>query len=329
MPKILECELCPRHCRLKEGERGNCRVRVHLNGKLFSLSYGNPCSVHVDPIEKKPMFHMLPGSGSFSIATAGCNLHCKYCQNWQISQRPPEETDNIDLPPNAVVESALKNRCQSIAYTYSDPIIFYEYTYDTAKIAHEQGLMNVLVTAGYFEKKPLYDICPLIDGANVDIKGMTEEFYRDMSEATLQPVLDTVMIMKEQGVHVEITNLIVPTWNDKDQDIRDLCRWMMKNPGPDMPLHFSRFYPMHKLKNLPPTPLSTILRAGEIAKEEGLNYVYVGNLPEHPETNTYCPRDNQLLIRRMGYMILENNLKDGRCPVCQDKIPGIWKSKNS
>jgi len=325
MPTIIECELCPRHCRLKEGERGDCRVRVHLDGKLFSLVYGKPCAVHVDPIEKKPLHHVLPGSLSFSLATAGCNLHCKYCQNWEISQRPPEETENIDLPPEAVVENALKYNCQSIAYTYSDPIIFYEYLLDTARLAKPRQLLNVMVTAGYIEPKPLAGLAGLVDAAHIDFKGITDEFYQNMSRATIKPVQNCILQMQKQGTFVEITHLIVPTWNDSEKDLRALCRWVVENAGPDMPMHFLRFHPMHQLRNLPPTPLETVDLAWKIALQEGVHYPYVGNIAGHPGNNTYCPRDKKLLIRRDGLTVVENNIKDGTCPYCGLKIPGIWK----
>jgi len=324
MNKIIECTLCPRHCRLAPGERGNCRVRINLDGKLQTLVYGNPCSAHVDPIEKKPLFHFLPGKGAFSIATAGCNLHCKYCQNWQISQRTPEELNNYDMPPQEVVSSAIKNRCSIIAYTYTDPIVFYEYTYDTSVLAKKRGLKNVLVTAGYIEQKPLLDLCPVIDAANVDLKGITDEYYRRMSEGTLKPVLDCLMTMQKKGVYVEITNLVVPTWNDKEKDFRNLCRWIVRNMGKDVPVHFSKFWPMHKLKNLPPTPVKTLTMAWETAKSEGLRFAYVGNIPGHIGNNTYCPVDNKLLIKRRGYQILENHIEDGKCKFCKTKIPGVW-----
>ncbi len=325
MPKTIECQLCPRACLLTEGQRGDCRVRIHLDGKLQTLVYGTPCSVHIDPIENKPLFHVLPRTGTLSIATAGCNLHCKFCQNWQISQRPPEETHNYDLPPARVVEAALKAKTQSISYTYSDPIIFYEYVYDTARLAHQKNLLNIMVTAGYINEKPLLDICPYIDAVNVDLKGITEEYYQNMSSATLAPVQKAIKIMRREGVWVELTNLVVPTWNDQQKDIRALCRWITDNLGPDVPLHFSRFWPMHQLKNLPPTPPETLNMAWEIAKKEGLNYTYVGNMPGHPGNNTYCPVDKKLLIKRIGYQILENNIIDGKCRFCQTKIPGIWK----
>jgi len=322
--KIVECQLCPRHCRLEEGQRGECGVRIHLDGQMKTLAYGNPCAVHVDPIEKKPLFHVLPSSGSFSIATAGCNLHCKYCQNWQISQRRPEETHNTDLPPEKVVSQALHNHCRSIAYTYSDPIIFYEYMLDTAKIAKQKRLLNVMITAGYIEPEPLLELCPYMDAFNVDLKGITEEFYRKMSEATLAPVLTAISLLRREKKWVELTNLIVPKWNDQDSDIRNLCRWIVENVGPDVPLHFSRFWPMHQLKNLPPTPESTLSRAREIALAEGIRYCYVGNIPRHEGNHTYCPRDHKVLIKRIGYKILENHIVDGKCEFCGEPIPGIW-----
>ncbi|HLF18430.1 MAG TPA: AmmeMemoRadiSam system radical SAM enzyme [Candidatus Omnitrophota bacterium] len=324
MLPIVECRLCHHHCRLNEGERGQCRVRINLDGKLFSLVYGKPCSVHIDPIEKKPLYHVLPASASFSLATAGCNLRCKFCQNWQISQSLPEETENIELPPESVVQEALKNHCRSIAYTYSDPVIFYEYMLDTAKLAKQNGLINIFRTAAFIEEEPLLELCPFIQTASVDLKGITEEYYEKMCAAKLEPVLKAIKIMHQQGVWIELTNLVVPTWNDREKDIGDLCLWIKENLGPDVPLHFSRFWPMHQLKSLPPTPEKTLTRAREIGLKEGLHYVYVGNIPEHEGNNTYCPKDGKLLIRRIGYSILENNIIDGQCKFCGTNIPGLW-----
>ncbi len=325
MSRMVECQLCPRHCRLTEGQRGDCRVRVNLGGKLQTLAYGNPCAVHVDPIEKKPLYHVLPGSQSFSIATAGCNLHCKYCQNWQISQRPPEETENIDLPPRAVVSTALNYNCRSIAYTYSDPVIFYEYMMDSGKLAHQHDLLNLMVTAGYIEETPLRELLPVVDAANIDLKGITDDYYARMSRGTLAPVQRCIEVMKENKVWVELTNLIVPGWNDREKDIRPLCQWIMDHVGPDVPLHFSRFYPMHQLKNLPATPAQTLITARHIAKDVGLHHVYIGNVATEEGNNTYCPVDGKVVIRRIGYRIVENNLQDGKCKYCQTEIPGYWK----
>lgn len=321
----VECVLCPRHCKIAEGKRGDCRVRTNVNGKLFSLVYGTPCAAHIDPIEKKPFFHILPGSRSFSIATAGCNLHCLYCQNWEISQSSPEDTRNVQMPPEEVVKQALANQCRSIAYTYSDPVVFYEYMLDTCRIAKDKGLLNTPVTAGYIETQPLKELAAVLHAAKIDLKGITEEFYRKMSKVSLAPVLRTITTLKELGVWVEITNLIIPTWNDSDQDLLTLIRWVKANCGKDTPIHFSRFWPMHKLNNLPPTPESTINRAWEMAKAEGLHYAYVGNIPGHPGDNTICPSCGNVVIKRHGFQILQNNITKGSCSFCQQKLPGIWE----
>ncbi|HNV23444.1 MAG TPA: AmmeMemoRadiSam system radical SAM enzyme [Candidatus Omnitrophota bacterium] len=320
----VQCQLCPRHCRLKNGERGFCRVRINIDGKLQTLVYGNPCSINIDPIEKKPFYHVLPGSGTFSLATAGCNLRCKYCQNWQISQYPPEDLQNYKLSPEEIVHDALKNKCQSIAYTYTDPVIFYEYVLDTAKIARKNGLLNILVSAGYIEQAPLIELCENVDAIKIDFKGITEEFYRDMCSATLKPVLEAITTIKKQDVWLELTNLVVPTWNDDEKDLRALCRWTIDNVGTNVPMHFSRFWPTHQLKNLPPTPEKTIIRARQIALDEGIFFAYTGNIMDNEGNNTYCPNDKKLLVRRQGYLVLENNIVDGKCKFCQTKIPGIW-----
>ncbi|MDP8212593.1 MAG: AmmeMemoRadiSam system radical SAM enzyme [Candidatus Zapsychrus exili] len=320
----VQCELCPRRCRLKNGERGNCRVRINLDGELKSLVYGNPCSIHVDPIEKKPLYHFLPTSTALSIATAGCNLHCKYCQNWQISQRPPEELQNEKLSTKDVVDAALKNNCKSIAYTYSDPVVFYEYTLETSKVARQYNIKNVLVTAAYINEKPLLELCKYTDAANIDLKGITEEYYKNMSEATLAPVLAAIKIMQKQGIWIELTNLIVPTFNDNEKDIANLCKWIIDNVGPDVPLHFSRFWPMHKLKNLFPTPVETLTLARDIAKQIGINHVYIGNVGGEAGNDTHCPQCKKTLIKRRGYMILENNITNNQCKFCKNNIAGIW-----
>ncbi len=323
--KKVECLLCPHHCQLAEGQRGNCKVRTNVDGKLFSLVYGNPCTVHVDPIEKKPFFHIVPGSPAFSLATAGCNLHCLYCQNWEISQSEPEKTHNTPLSPQEVVAHALAAGCRSIAYTYAEPIVFYEYTYDTCRLAKDSGLLNALVTAGYIEQKPLKELCSVVQAATVTLKGITDDFYRRMCGGTLKPVQDCIVTMKKMGLWVEIIHLIVPTWNDSDSDIRTLTRWVKNNCGVETPVHFSRFWPMHKLQNLPPTPEQTLTRAWEIAKAEGMHFVYVGNMPSHPGNNTYCPSCQDLAIERHGYEIIRNQAPKGICKKCNHQLPGIWQ----
>lgn len=320
----VQCDLCPRECVIPPDGRGNCRVRYNQEGKLISLVYGKPCAVHIDPIEKKPMNHFLPGTSSFSIATAGCNLHCKFCQNWNISQRSPEETQNYDLPPEAVVSQAVKNKCRSIAYTYTDPVIFFEYAHDTAKIARKKGVNNVWVTAAYIQQEPLLQACKYIDGANVDLKG-DDAYYRSVAFGRLKPVQDAIKTMVKEGVIVELTNLVVPTLNDGMSDVKNLVGWVLDNVGPDIPIHFSRFTPMYKLAHLYPTPKETLFEAAETATKMGAHYVYVGNLPPNKWENTRCPGCKKEIIKRRGYRILENLVgPDGRCDFCKTKIYGKW-----
>jgi pyruvate formate lyase activating enzyme len=322
----VECLLCPKRCQLVEGQRGDCRVRINLDGKLMSLIYGKVCAAHVDPIEKKPLFHVLPASKAFSIATAGCNLHCKFCQNWQISQREPEETGNQDLSPDEVVALARRYGCKTIAYTYSEAIIFFEYMIETAKRAREAGIRNVWVTAGFIEQRPLDELCNWIEAANIDLKSIRDRFYQDICFGRLKPVQDAIVKSISRGMWVEITNLIVPTLNDSDDDIRDLCKWMVGNVGVDVPMHFSRFFPMYQLENLPPTPAESLVRARKIALAEGMHYVYIGNIPDSDASNTYCPKCKALLIKREGYEIVLNKVgDDGKCEMCGNRIPGIWK----
>ncbi len=322
---LVQCELCPRGCVLDEGERGNCRVRANKDGKVITLVYGKPCAVHVDPIEKKPLYHFYPASSAFSIGTAGCNLHCKYCQNWDISQFDPEETNNVDLPPEEVVRKAIAYKCKSIAYTYSDPAVFFEYAVDTAKIGRKAGVKSVFITAGYLSPKPLEELCSAVDAIKVDFKGITEEFYNNVCLAHLQPVLDTIKIIKERNVWLELVNLVLPTLNDKKDDIARLIDWVVVNLGADVPLHFSKFWPQYQLKNLPPTPEDTLDMAWKMAKKRGVHYAYVGNIPEHEGNNTTCSKCGKLLIRRSGYDVMENNVAGGRCKFCNQAIPGIWE----
>lgn len=323
--KRVKCLNCPHQCILSPGQRGICRVRENKKGKLFTLAYANPCAVHIDPIEKKPLFHFLPQSSVFSIATAGCNFRCKYCQNWSISQKSPEETENYFLPPYEVVRIAERENIPVIAYTYSEPSVFYEYMLDTAKIANGRGIKNVWVTNGFLNPEPLLELCKYIDAANVDIKWFTEDLYREISGGNLNPVLSTCKTLVKKKVHLEITNLIVPTLNDDKKMIRELVIWVRENLGADIPLHFSRFFPMYKLQHLPPTPVRTLQTAREIALNSGLHYVYIGNYPGGEWENTYCPECKKLLIRRKGFMILESNITGGRCKFCKHKIYGVWK----
>jgi pyruvate formate lyase activating enzyme len=321
----VKCLICPNECTLKEGELSTCNNRINEGGKLYTIAYGNPCAVHIDPIEKKPLFHFLPSSTAYSIATAGCNLACLNCQNWTISQTSPRKTNNYDLMPGAVVDKAYKSSCKSIAYTYSEPITFYEYTYDTSKLAHEKGIKNVLVTAGYINEKPLRQLAKVIDAANVDLKSFSDSIYLKLNGGTLQPVLNTLKILSEEGVWLEITNLVVPSWTDDFDMIKKMCDWLYQNKLYNYPLHFSRFHPQYKLTQLPSTPVATLQKARDIALKAGIKFVYVGNVPGMNAENTYCPSCKKLLIDRRGYNILTNNIVNNKCKFCGENIPGVWK----
>jgi pyruvate formate lyase activating enzyme len=330
MGDLTQCTLCPHLCRLEEGDRGICRTRVNKGGKLYALSYGNPCAVHVDPIEKKPVYHFLPGTKAYSIATGGCNLRCKFCQNWDISQTTPEELANYDMMPEETVGKTLTARSRdpmvkSIAYTYSEPVAFYDYMLDTSKIASDNGIRSVVITAGYINRKPLEELSKHVDAIKIDLKGFNERFYRDVCGAELDGVLEAIKVVRRQkGVWMELVNLVVPTLNDDLEEIRDMCEWVVENVGPDVPMHFSRFHPQYKLLHLPPTPAETLVEARKIALDAGIHYSYIGNVDTPEGGNTYCPKDKTLCIARNGYVITENKLSDGRCPTCGTKIAGVW-----
>jgi pyruvate formate lyase activating enzyme len=334
MPKYLECQLCPKYCRIPEGGAGDCRIRMHIDGKLLASTWGLPCSAHMDPIEKKPLFHFLPGSPILSIATVGCNLHCRNCQNHEISQANPEDSEAFELPPDRLVEVTRREGAPSIAYTYTEPLTYYEYTHDCCVAAREAGLRNVLVSAGYINQKPLRRLLPYVDAANIDLKGFTEQFYKDNCGATLRPILAALETCVEMGVWLEVTNLVIPTLNDDMELIRKMCRWMAKHLGPTVPLHFSRFHPQFKLRNLPPTPGETLEQARDVAFEEGLKFVYVGNLKtRHGEStfchNEACPGRQRPLVVRVGFSVEVNRIAHGKCPDCGTVIPGVWDSSSS
>ncbi|MDD5617665.1 MAG: AmmeMemoRadiSam system radical SAM enzyme [Candidatus Omnitrophica bacterium] len=323
--KTIQCGLCPRNCVLSDGMKGFCRARSPQNGTHYSLVYANPTAVHVDPIEKKPLFHFLPATTAFSIATAGCNFRCKYCQNWQISQFSPEETDNDYLPPQEVVSKAINYKCRTIAYTYTEPSIFYEYMLDTAKLAKIYGIKNMYHSNGSLNAAPAEELSLYLDAADIDLKSFNQEFYSDVCEGYLDTVLNTLKILKKNNVWLEITTLIVPTLNDDMGEISEMCAWIKENLGGDTPLHFSRFQPQYKLMNLPSTPVSTLEKARQIAMDQGLNFVYIGNVPGHFAESTYCPKCKKAVIRRVGYAILEMNLDSkGRSTCCNYPIPGVW-----
>jgi pyruvate formate lyase activating enzyme len=320
----IQCELCPKGCRVPKGERGACRVRENRDGKYYSLVYGNPCSIHLDPVEKKPFSHVLPGTTSLSIATAGCNFHCKFCQNWEISQASPEEIYNYDAPPEWIVKKAKEMSARSIAYTYVEPTVFYEYMVDVSAVAKKEGLLNVIHSNGYINRAPLQNLCKILDAANIDLKGFTDSFYRELCDGELDPVLESLKLMKREKVHLELTNLVIPTKNDHMAEIKEMCLWVKKELGSDTPLHFSRFYPLYQLTKIPPTPVATLEKARALALSIGLEYVYIGNVPGHDAWNTFCSSCKKMIIHRAGYAIKEMAIKGGKCSYCGNPIPGIW-----
>jgi len=323
--KDLRCLLCPRECVIAPGKRGFCRVRQNSGGILYTLSYGKPVAMHIDPIEKKPLFHFLPGSSAFSIACAGCNLTCQFCQNWEISQAGPEKISVSYIDPGDLLNKVKESGIPAIAYTYTEPTVFYEYILDISRLAKAQGIRVVMHSNGYINEKPLRELAKYLDAANIDLKGFSDDYYSRIAQAGLAPVLRTLQVLKEEGVHLEITNLVLPGYNDNLDTIKKMCEWIKDNLGPDTPLHFSRFYPMYKLVALAPTPVETLEKARAVALACGLKYVYIGNVPGHDGENTYCPKCGKALIKRMGYVVSGNELKDGACGFCGEKIAGIWR----
>lgn len=320
----IECELCPRKCAVGDRERGFCGVRENRNGKYYTLVYGNPCSTNIDQIEKKPFFHYKPGSMAFSLATAGCNLNCKFCQNWQISQFRPEQIRSFQLSPSQVAQLAQSNSCDSIAYTYSEPTIFYEYMCDCAVEGNRRNVKSALVTAGYIQKEPMQKLIPYLAAVKVDLKAFTEKYYADICNAELAPVLETLKLLKSSGIWFEIVYLMVPTLNDDPADIRRMCQWIGAELGPDVPVHFTRFHPEYLLKNLPSTPIKSLEIAYNIALEEKLNFPYIGNVYGHKGENTYCPGCKSEIVSRNGFQILKFDIDNRRCKKCGQTIPGIW-----
>jgi len=319
---VVRCRLCPHNCIIREGKRGLCKVRENRNGTLYTLVYASCSSANVDPIEKKPLFHFYPGSLVFSLSTVGCNLKCLHCQNYSISQVAPEEAFLYEIPPEKAVEEALKSS-DGIAFTYNEPTIWWEYAYDTSKIAKKNGLYTVFVTNGYINEEPLREIAPYLDAANVDIKAMDDEFYRKITKARLQPVLDAAKLYKELGIHLEMTYLVIPTKNDDEWQIKKFIEWVLNEFGDEQVIHFTAFYPAYKMMNVPPTPLKKLIQAYEMAKQHGLKYVYLGNVPHGEYENTYCPKCGNLLIERHGFNARIVGIKNGRCSKCGAKLPII------
>lgn len=350
LDRNVQCKVCPNNCVLEPGDRSHCRNKVNRNGTLWTMAYANPCTFHVDPVEKKPLFHFLPGTATFSLATSGCVFRCLNCQNWEISQKKPEETKDprgpelrlkvpvpsllslrelraVSLFPEDIAEVAESLGCPSVSYTYSEPIAYYEYTQDCCKAVRERKLKNILVSCGSIEERPLRDLAQYIDAAHIDLKGFDEEIYQKLNSGRLGPILNTLKTLKSMNVWVEVINLVVPTYTDRIETIRRMCDWLVENLGPDTPLHFSRFHPQHKLTHLPPTPINTLLQARETAKNAGLRFVYIGNVLGVPDAETtFCPNCKQPVLEREIYTIKSIKIHDGKCSNCHSPIPGIWQA---
>lgn len=321
--KKIQCATCFRKCIVRPGRRGFCRVRENIDGGYYSLVYAKPSAVHVDPVEKEPQLHMLPGTDILCFGTAGCNFRCRHCQNWHLSQANPEDLTTYDLPPERVVEIALQRKIPTISFTYNEPTAFYEYVYDIAVLAKQSGLRILWHSNGAMNPEPLMALLKHTDAVTIDLKGFSKRAY-DNSSARLEPVLRTLKIIRKEGKWLEIVNLVIPTINDYEEEIKEMCAWIKENLGPDVPLHFSRFFPSYKLTNLPPTPIETLEKAHKIAKDVGLHYATIGNAPGHKYNSTFCPECGEMLIHRVHFRVLKNNLADGKCKFCAHIIPGVW-----
>jgi pyruvate formate lyase activating enzyme len=320
----VRCLTCPNMCVLSPGDRSVCRSKVNIDGTLYSLAYGNPCAVHIDPVEKKPLFHFRPGSRVFSIAATGCNFRCLNCQNWEISQARPEDVRFHDMFPEKVVEKAIASQSMAVAYTYSEAITFYEYMVDTAIAAKKKNISNLLISNGYILKKPLEHLCQFIDAANINLKSYSDKIYQKLNRGRLYPVLETFKTLHRENIHFEITTLVVPGYNDDDQMLKRMCDWILNNLGDSHPLHFLRFFPQYKLNRLKPTPVAVLERYRKTAMKMGINYTYLGNVPGHEGNHTFCHACKKLIVKRDGYKISQFNIKNSRCIFCNTRIPGIW-----
>ncbi len=320
----VECQLCPKLCRVDDTERGFCGVRENHGGEYRTLVWGRAVARNLDPIEKKPLFHFMPGALTFSIATAGCNMDCKACQNWQLSQSRPEQVRSIDLPPEQVALQALANGSRIISYTYTEPVVFLEYVLDTARAARRRGVRSCIVTGGAVEVAPLKEACAAVDAIKVDLKSFSEDTYAKMCKGSLKVVQRTLETIRKQGRWLEIVYLVIPTVNDSEKEVRQMARWVKATLGADVPVHLTRFHPDYQLKHLPPTPYATLRRSHEAARAEGLRYAYVGNLPGAGGEDTACPKCGKKLIERLGFTVRANVLRAGKCPGCGTAIPGVW-----
>ncbi|MBN2715566.1 MAG: AmmeMemoRadiSam system radical SAM enzyme [Deltaproteobacteria bacterium] len=322
--QMVRCELCPHRCLISESRRGKCGVRENRAGTLYSMVYSKVCALNNDPIEKKPLFHFRPGTNALSLATAGCNLECRFCQNWEISQFRPEQIPYRRMTPDDVVKSASEAYSRSIAFTYSEPIIFYEYMRDICQAAAGTGIGRVMISNGYIHKTPMTALLPHLDAVKIDFKSFGDGFYRDICSARLAPVLSTLQTVKDAGVWLELVNLVIPKLNDSEREFDAMSRWVVQKLGRDVPIHFTRFSPMYKLQNLPPTPVSTLENARRIAIENGVRYAYAGNVPGHPSENTICPWCRTTVIKRLGFHVISNQISNGKCNHCGHAVAGRW-----
>ncbi len=321
--KIVQCELCPWNCTIKDNSWGICGARKNIGGKLYSMTYSKPAALNIDPIEKKPLYHFLPGTSAFSIGTFGCNLFCLNCQNFELSRTRADQVKLKEVSPEEIVKMALESGCESIAYTYNEPTVFYEYAIETMKLARKNGIKNVWVSNGYINEKPLKHLVKYLDGINVDLKFFNEENYRKVTRGSLKSVLRTIKFLGESSVWLELTNLIIPGYNDDESQIREMIDWISRELGKNTVIHFSRFFPMYKMQDSEVTPIQTLKKAHDIASEK-LKFVYVGNIGPNKYDNTYCPKCGALLIERIGFDVVQNNIVGGKCKFCGEKIPGVW-----
>ena len=323
--KKVHCLLCPRECIVPDGERGYCGVRENRDGVYKTLVYARVCASHVDPVEKKPLFHVLPATKAFSIATAGCNVECQFCQNWQISQFLPEEVSSAHYPPATVASMAKKAGCQTIAYTYSEPTVFYEYMLDCAREGNKVGVRSVMISNGFINPDPMTRLCKELAAVKIDLKAFSEQFYRKHVLGRLKPVLATLELLKKLGMHTEIVTLLIPGLNDSIEEARKMSAWVVKNLGPDVPMHFTRFHPAYRMMNRTQTPIKTLERAREAAVAEGVRYAYAGNVPGNQYEHTYCHKCGKKIVGRYAYHITENHVVGGKCEFCGIAIPGVWE----
>ncbi|MGE5190735.1 MAG: AmmeMemoRadiSam system radical SAM enzyme [Gemmatimonadota bacterium] len=323
-PAGVKCLLCHHGCAIGVGERGRCRARMNVGGELRSLVYGRPLAVHVDPIEKKPFYHFLPGAAAFSLGTAGCPLRCRFCQNWRLSQASPEDDPTEFTPPARLVDAAASRKSPVIAFTYNEPTVQFEYLVDAAREAKTRGIRSAIVSCGFMNEAPLAEMCGALSAVKIDLKGFSPDFYREVCRAELAPVLRSIGQAAKSGVHLEIVNLVVPTLNDSEKMLEGLAAWVAGEVGPDVPVHFTRFHPDYQLQNLPPTPVATLERAREIAMKRGIRFAYVGNVPGHPGNHTYCPGCGKVVVERRGFFVSRMLVARGRCASCGTAIPGVW-----